>query len=504
MAFDLLNKIFDPYENKAYTDEASISREKEQVDDDAVPDLSNMKNNSQAIAEVNTLHGIFGIPYQFLPTVDYRPKTSLVGRKYSEKILSKSPILLLTPVKQEFMADFSDEEKSLALSSLLSSKGELLEGIDKPGKYYSTKFAYDTYYRTVNKMCSEVAYFLGIGDVQVSKVGGQGTVKLKNIDWSKATNSSFRKYYAASNAVAIYLDGNSVATMSDSFNNGTSESSLASTINSYSDQARELKFLLGRESAISDLFGDGSDAISEITGGLGSVASNLTGGMLSDLASTGVNTVLRGGKMIFPKIWGDSSFSRSYSFDIKLRTPDHDKISIFMNILVPYIHLLGFVLPRSLESQNPNAFGSPLLVKAYCKGMFSIDMGIITDMSVSRGAECQWNDDGLPTQIDINIQIEDLYQSLMLTNFDKYDDGVKNRMVGIVATNWDVVSNTGMLSFLANLAGLNVADMEIGVRQRLYCYLQDSDLARVPSTAGTIVDNYLQNIYMRLTRKLYI
>ena len=295
----------------------------------------------------------------------------------------------------------------------------------------------------------------------------------------------------------MYLDGNSVATMSDSFNNGTTESSLASTINGYGEQARELKFLLG-EGALSQLFEDNGSTKDNITQGLESIAGNLTGGMLADLASTGVNTVLSGGKMILPKIWGDSQYNRSYSFDIKLRSPDHDKISIFLNILVPYIHLLGMVLPRSTESQNPNAFQSPLLVKAYCKGMFNIDMGMITDMSVNRGAECQWNDDGLPTQIDISLQIEDLYSSLMLTQLDQ--DGLWDT---VIKRNWDVVSNTGMLNFLANMAGLNVADIELGVRQRLYIYLQTSDFARAPSTAGSIVDNYLQNIYMRLTRKLY-
>lgn len=492
-----VSSIFDPYANKQYTEEVNAEAMYSTAGDEAVPDFSSMLNNDISISQVNTLHGIFGIPYQFLSTVDPRPSDGMIGRKYNEKILSKSPLLFLTPVKQDFMSDFGQDDRNLITAVLAGGDTDLANGLSGSGKYYTTKFAYDTYYMTVNKMCSEVAYFLGIGDVEIGQIGENSTVPIKNIDWSKATNPSFKSYYAASKAVVMYLDGNSVATLSDSFNNGTTESSLASTINGYGEQARELKFLLG-EGALSQLFEDNGAAKDNITQGLESVVGNLTGGMLADLASTGVNTVLSGGKMIFPKIWGDSQYNRSYSFDIKLRSPDHDKISIFLNILVPYIHLLGMVLPRSTESQNPNAFQSPLLVKAYCKGMFNIDMGMITDMSVNRGAECQWNDDGLPTQIDISLQIEDLYSSLMLTQLEQ-----KGLWDTVIKRNWDVVSNTGMLNFLANMAGLNVADIELGVRQRLYIYLQASDLARAPSTAGSIVDNYLQNIYMRLTRKLY-
>lgn len=493
----ILSSIFDPYMDKAYGNVASTPDRDDNDYKGSVPNLS--EDSTLEYTKVNSLHGIFGIPYQFMDSVDMRYGTSSVGRKYSEKILSKSPMLFLTPVKQKFMKDFTEDDQGLVQSILSGASSELAQGLEGSGKYYSTEFAYDEYYYTVNKMCSELAYFLGIGNVEIGQIGSNSTVHIRNIDWAKSQNNAFKHYRAANKSVVMYLDGNSVATVSDNFSNQTTESSLASTLNGYSEQSRELQFLLS-DSVFSELMNDAGGAKSEITENLASLTQNLTGGMLSDLAGTGVNTVLAGGKIIFPKIWGDSQYSRSYSFDIKLRSPDHDKVSIFLNVLVPYIHLLGMVLPRSLDSQNPNAFQSPLLVKAYCSGMFGIDMGLITDMTVNRGAECQWNDDGLPTQIDISLQIEDLYQSLMLTQYGNKPGNIFNN---VLTDNWDLVTNTGMLEFLANMAGLNVADMEIGTRQRLYCYLQASDLARLPSTVGTIVDNKVQNWWYDMTRWLY-
>ena len=124
--------------------------------------------------------------------------------------------------------------------------------------------------------------------------------------------------------------------------------------------------------------------------------------------------------MIFPKIWGDSQYNRSYSFDIKLRSPDHDNLSIFLNILKPYCKLLALTLPRSRVDSDgkadPNSFEAPFLVKAYSKGMFNIDMGIISSMTVTKGRTCAWNDDGLPTEIDISLDIKDLYSNLSMSS----------------------------------------------------------------------------------------
>ena len=232
---------------------------------------------------------------------------------------------------------------------------------------------------------------------------------------------------------------------------------MASQLNGYSDTANEIKFLFGNNSAISGMLSEAEDAVkSGIVSNLAESFSSMTGGMLSDLATKGTSSLLSGGKLVFPKLWQDSSFSRSYSFDIKLRSPDHDNLSIFLNIMVPYLHLLALVLPISHEDYA-NSYNAPFLVRAYCKGLFNIDMGMITDMQVTRGAECQWNDDGLPTQMDISITIEDLYSSLYMSAMNETSPPY---LLNQIKSNLSVVRNTSMLDYLANLSGLNIAEEE--------------------------------------------
>jgi hypothetical protein len=429
------------------------------------------------------LVGIYGAPYQFMSTVDPRIADSQIGAKYAEKIVSRMPLLFLVPCKQKFMPGFSSGAKETMLDSLVNGT-EAASSITKSGRYYSTEYDAAEYYPYVDTMTTMLAHYLGIGD-QVVNLYGEN-VKIKDIVWEKAVNDSLGGYIKANDAVVFYLDG--LASISDSFSNGTTESSLSSTINGFSDQAKEIQFLLGSGNALSNMVDSMKESVGNGLDALSGSIGNVTNGMLGDLASTGVSTILTGGKIVFPKIWADSSYDRSYSFDIKLRSPDHDSTSIFFNILVPYIHLLAMTLPRGIND-NPNGYTSPFLVKAYCKGLFNIDMGIITGMSVTRGAECQWNDDGLPTQMDVSIDIADLYSSLFMTG----DTGLFG--------DWAVVNNTAMMDYIANLAGLNVADPEEFRKFTMLGYLTTADLLKIPSHEWFKFDekiqNFIRNFYLQ-------
>jgi len=113
-------------------------------------------------------------------------------------------------------------------------------------------------------------------------------------------------------------------------------------------------------------------------------------------------------------------------------------------------------------------------------------MGLITGLTVTRGAECQWNDDGLPTQMDISIDIEDLYSSLYLTNKDNFAD------------NLAVVTNTAMMDYLANLAGLNIADTDLGRQIDMFGYLTWNSIVNSPSTLWNRFDTSIQNAISKL------
>lgn len=457
-----------------------------------LPNSANDAEDSSYALQASSLNGIFGIPYQFMPSVDrriYPVDDNSLGRKYAEKIMTHAPLLMITPCRQKFMEGFKKNAVETVLQDLIT-ESQMLQTIKEVGRYYTTKFAYDEYYKAVGMMCAEVAILLGIADKKIS-YGGKRT-KIRDIDWYTQKNDAFSKYFAAKNSVVLYADG--LVDLHDSFSNGTTDSSLASSVNNFSSQAREIMFLTNTNSNLSSLYNLGSDAISGITSGLQKLdLFNLTKGMLGDLATTGVNTVLSGGKIIFPKIWDNSNSSRSYSFDIKLRSPDHDTVSIYFNILVPYLHLLALCLPQSLTTgsaaQNPNAYDTPFLVRAYCKGMFNINMGIITDLSARRGAESQWNDQGLPTQMDISISIEDMYTNLVMSN--PYKDG--NFFSKMWNEHLDVVTNGEMIDFLSNLSGLNVAAETYSRRWELFLQLKTKQIKWLPSQMWHYFENGISN-----------
>lgn len=422
-----------------------------------------------------SMDAIFGIPYQFMDSVDPRISGTELGAKYAEKIVAKMPLLFLTPCKQKFMPGFNKSEKERTLDSLLSGDDSMLSSINTSGRYYGVEYDYYDYYNYVNTMLSELSYFAGIATTQVPM--GSSTKSIGAIDWETVRNSGFSNYVKADQAPVFYIDG--MSTISDSFSNTTTESSLASSINGLGDQAREIQFLLG-DSALSKLQTSmASAASSGVANALaGTPISGLAGGMLGDLATTGVSTVLSGGKIMFPKLWSDSSYDRSYSFDIKLVSPDNDSVSIFFNLFVPFIHLLALTLPIGMK-KDPNGYKSPFLVKAFSKGLFNIEMGLVTGLSVTRGGDCQWNDDGLPTQMVVSIDIADLYSSLYMSD----ESGL----------NTNIIKNTAMLDYLSNMAGLNVADAPLARRLKLWTYLLGVDFHRIPSRVWSKLDQGISN-----------
>lgn len=448
-------------------------------------------------ALVMKTNGIEGLPYQFSKTVDRRVqvngKDTQVGRKYAEKIFARMPLLFLTPAEPLFMDDFSDTDKRTIVNGLLETASgvtttitnELIEG---NGRYYSLDFAYNAYYNYLNCMLSCVAKFMGIDKVKIP-MGKGGKTQLGSVHWQDEMNSAFKTFFAASENVIFYLD--SFNQVSESFSNETGPSSLASSINGFSDTANELSFLFGKGGNVAaNLMNEAGSAVSSITSSLSGVVAKMGGGIVGTLADSGINTVVNGGKIVFPEIWNDSSHDTSFSLELKLRSPDNDNISIFMNIIKPYCKILAMCMPRMMK-ENPNGYTAPFLCRAYVKGMFSIEYGIISSISVTKGGEGQWNDDGLPTSLDISLEIKDLYKSLSMSAFDN-----KKILPFQVAKN--VVGNTAYMDFLANMAGLNIAQMQIGRQIKMFLYITGKQFSNTVSTFGTRVDNIITRAIGRI------
>lgn len=162
-------------------------------------------------------------------------------------------------------------------------------------------------------------------------------------------------------------------------------------------------------------------------------------------------------------------------------------MSIFLNILVPIYHLLAFVLPRQSASQ---AYYSPFLIRAWYKGLFNVDMGIITNMSITKGSEGEWTDDGLPTVAEVSFTIKDLYNGMFMSD-------------GLDWKDMNILSNITELDYIANSCGININEPDVRRTVEMYLALNFKNRITDQVTIGVFgefsqwANQKFQNIFGR-------
>ena len=403
--------------------------------------------------KMRNIAGVFGLPYQFLPTADVRldgqVETEKIGYEYAERIVERIPLLFLCPGRANFMTRYSKaNRKSViekAIQTFFGVDGANLEDLlTKSGRYYTFESDRAKYYSYVNPMCRIASRFLNIHNITIN-----GT-RLDNMNWANFVDQGIRSIGDFSNygAIPFYVD--SETSVNEQFSNGTAKSIIDTNINSLSDLGRELNFLLGYTPAATGIDTTLSADMAQNAENVSDMIHKLMGkGSFLNNVADHLATVSAGGKLIFPEIWSESNFSRNYSCQFKFVSPDPSTLSVYLNVLVPLFHLIGLVAPQALPD-NPNGYVNPFLVRAVYKGIFNVDMGIITSMSVTKGAECQWTPEGVPTSINVSVDIKDLYSAMSITA-TKSDD-----------LSYSTVDNTALMDYIANLCGINIFEPEIG------------------------------------------
>lgn len=459
--------------------------EYEKITADAAINVSDLVTKS--------LDGIYGIPYQFMDSVDMTLEGTKIGQTYAEKIVSRMPLLLITPGKVNFMKDYKNKDAAAkVLLSLIQSSdnenelSELKNTTDGLGRYYTFESDFDGYYDCVNAMITTGAAYLNVDSALVNMYG-KGYGKLANVEWNTAGNSSFKDILSSNPYVAFYVD--SASSAQESFSNTTKESQLASKVNSFSDTAQELQFLLGYN-GLGNILEKGESAIQSAIQTIDDVTTTFLNGnnFISNLADN-FATVATGGKLIFPEIWSDSSFDRSFSVDIKLRTPDCDILSWFLNIFVPLCHLVCLVSPVQ-ATDHTNGYTSPYLVKGFYKGLFNCNLGILSNLNITKGKESAFTIDGLPTEIDVSFEIKELYNAMSIS---KASDHFYN--------------NVNLMDYIANTCGININEPDLQRMVSLYMLAKHRRYNNiVPDTWRKVqnkIYNIKQNMYESIQDILY-
>lgn len=468
---------------------------------DSVPDTifdysynNSLLDDDDDFLKINKIAGVFGLPYQFLPNTDPRLSNSAsashLGYEYADKIVTNIPLLFIAPGKPAFMKQYSKSAKASIIEKLVSvAKGSdsdkisLNNLLEESGRYYTFEYDQTRYYKFVNPMCRIAARYMNVQDVQID-----GKC-LDNIDWKDFTQSRIKSLgdLGGFSSIPFYVDADT--SVSESFSNDTTQSLISSTVNSISDMGREINFLLGYGGSALDVISKNADVASEIDAARSTIEKLIGGNNFLGNLANHLTTVAAGGRLIFPEIWSDSSFSRSYSCRFKFISPDPSNLSVYLNVIVPLLHLLGLVAPQSVE-MNPNGYTSPFLVRAIYKGIFNIDMGIIQDMSVTKGAECQWTPNGIPTSIEVSITIKDLYSVLSITPTTSN------------IFSYDTMNNTALMDYIANLCGINIYKPEMSRLIDMWYVNNISNRATdIPSNIWSNIQQKVQNSIMGIFRR---
>ena len=432
--------------------------------------------------ETTSMRGIWGAPYQFMDTVDIRLSGTKMGRTYADRIVQRMPLLLLAPGRVDFAGDYANKYGAAGMLMDLIESGaqevkrtmEELVSSDATSvaRYYTFDFDYDNYYKYVNPGMKSAAQYLNLEDVEIELNGVKGA--LGTFPWSEAGQKSFKGVFSTKEYVGFYVE--SPDSRSESLSNSTGESEMLSTIQGIGGVSRELQFLTGISTGkdLADLGLIDEDGKSKVFSTIDSIQEKYfkNNTVLHSIASN-FTTLALGGQLIFPEIWQGFDFGNDFSCTLKLRSPEVDDLSWYLNIWAPLWHLVSMTAPK--QSDNPNGYGSPFLVRGFMKGLFNTDMGIMS-LNIKKGSSSGWTVSGLPTEIDVDIEIKDLYHILSLT--DSSNPG-------------NYVNNIGLMSYISNSCGVNFVENDIKRVVRQYLLLEKDKWKNLPHN---IVDSFSKEL----------
>ena len=482
---------------------------------------------------------VHGMPFQFTHYTDRRPGSEkqygnsseyydltrvgrstssatadFYGRIFEKEIASNIPIMSVVPgepqfltmntgrfvlpsvtgasnkLKNEFSKLFSADD--FEVGSIVDSSNALARG-SNVYQYYSMTINTKEYFKYVNTLCRMSAILMGLKDFTYN---GKSCT---DIDWGDQNSTTsnggsdfnlFEEVIGVDGGVSFAYDPGSSVT--DSLGNSLSESQFASLLKTLSGKAKEFSFIAGSmgydrdwTSAVDNT--DYDKAMSTIGG------SNLFGpNSLVGRLATFISNAGRGMNVRFPQIWQDSTYSKSYSVDMKFVTPYATNFCKWRYVLVPFFHCFAFAAPRMINSLTN--YSRPFLIRAYSKGYFNVEMGMIESLQWRRfGDGDMISDDGIPTEIDVTIDFVDMYQALGMSKIDGGIFGVFNSSLSAQVGLF--FNNSGLMDLLGTLSGVNMNRMNMKERFALYWNAYYTGITNMPGNFKRAIQDRLRNTY---------
>ena len=358
-----------------------------------------------------------------------------------------------------FFQALSTDSGIADLSSLNDTNGDY--------NYYSIDIKPATYFRYVDSLCHMSARLMGIGEVMYRGV------QLQNFKWAEYNTSLEREFSQMEQVIG--LDGgisivfDPSGSVSDTISTSTTESQFSGLFNNLSAQARELDFVLGYTGTHFSV-ADVGDLVSD-----GNIGQALGIGNTFQRFAAWLRNTSHGMNIRFPEIWSDSQHSPSYEADMHFISPYATAFSKWRWVLVPFWHIFCMAAPQG--NTNAAQYSSPFLIRAFSKGYFNVEMGIIESITWKRFGEGDMiSEDGIPTQIDVSISFKDMYHTLYITDMNHGGGNLKNFM-----------NNAGLIDMIGTMSGVNMNRRTVEERISLY-------LSNTVSIYGSLGSNWMRSI----------
>jgi len=410
-------------------------------------------------SDYSTKDTILGLPFRYNVYTDPR------RRIYNSTFVADAPIVSIIPGRPLFRSSEDEEDEGLldmigdlfsgdaesSTSDILDKTAEYM-GLDSSAddsddeeilkwlknsadtnfntgdlRYYRFQEAYDDFEMYLDLNLSTIAAKMGIGDLTHARYK-HFMERDGNDDSAFGISRMFRFYCTKSGTSS-----------SESINNEFGDSQIAGFVNQASEAVQEFHYLTGK--AFADFTGDLGNKLGEALGDIASSVSELFGGSgskddFSQLQGS-ISSAANGNKLIWPKIWKNSTFTRTYNLSFEFVSPYGSPEAIFRYVYLPFIVLMTMACPKQF---GVNGYSNPFLVRLEMPGCFTSDLAVIQSMSWKKGGNDNlFTNDGLPLAMTVDISVQDLYPSMMM------------------AQTWTQLRhNTGMHSFLDNMAGLSV------------------------------------------------
>lgn len=275
---------------------------------------------------------------------------------------------------------------------------------------------------------------------------------------------------------------NYTGSVSESFSNQTGSPDIKDKINSMSASSRNVNFTLAE--------GNIAPGIDSIVGAV----KGLVSGVADSMGIQGIAALGGAAFVDIPDVWQSSMANMPQSnYTIRLQSAYGNPISQLFDIYIPLCMLLAMALPLSSGKQSHT---SPFLIEYYDQGRAQSRLGIIDNMTITRGvSSLGFTSEGHAVAIDVSFSIRDLTSIISMPinmGIDIFGTATRTAL-GVAAG-----SALGPLGAIAG--GALALSLESGIFDGHNNY---SDYLAVLAGMGLADQIYqFRNIKLRLTQKL--